>query len=93
MKYSIPLALFAAVRTFANGVNAEFTVIPRSLICPHFVINLPSASSERTRRLSGGPPIDRVGLYLHLTEGPIYDTNEVLVKLTTSAHVAGFLER
>ncbi len=30
MKYSIPLALFAAVRTFADGVNAEFTVIPRS---------------------------------------------------------------
>ncbi len=32
MKYSIPLALFAAARTFADGVNTEFTVIPRSLI-------------------------------------------------------------
>ncbi len=29
MNYSIPLAMFAAVRTFADGVNAEFTVIPR----------------------------------------------------------------
>ncbi len=29
IKYSIPLALFAAVRTFADGVNAEFTVTPK----------------------------------------------------------------
>ncbi len=41
MKDSIPLTLLAAVRTFADGVNAEFTVIPRSLICSHFVINSP----------------------------------------------------
>ncbi len=59
LKYSIPLALFAVVRTFADGVNAEFTVIHRSVICEHFLISLPSASSERTRRWSGGPPIDR----------------------------------
>ncbi len=43
MKYSIPLALFAAVKTFADGVNVEFTVIPRSLICSHFVICSPFA--------------------------------------------------
>ncbi len=50
MKYSIPLALLAVVRAFADGVNAEFTVIVRSLICLHFVISSPFASSERTRR-------------------------------------------
>ncbi len=33
MKYNIPLALLVAVRTLAEGVNAEFTVMPRSLIC------------------------------------------------------------
>ncbi len=64
MKYSIPLALFAAVRTFTDGVNAEFTVIHRSLICSHFVICSPFASSERTRRSSGWPPIDRWWLLL-----------------------------
>ncbi len=42
MKCSIPQALLAAVRTFADGVNVEFTVIPRSLICSHFVISLPA---------------------------------------------------
>ncbi len=31
MKYSFPLALFATVRIITDGVNAEFTVIPRSL--------------------------------------------------------------
>ncbi len=39
MKYNILLALFAAVRTLTDGLNAEFTVIPRSLICSHFVIS------------------------------------------------------
>ncbi len=51
MKYSIPQALFAAVRKFADGVNAEFTVIPRSLICSHFVICSPFATSERTCKI------------------------------------------
>ncbi len=37
MKYSVPLAWFAAVKTFADGVNAEFTVEPRSLMCSHFL--------------------------------------------------------
>ncbi len=32
MKYSIPLALLAAIRTFAEGVKAEFTIMPSSLI-------------------------------------------------------------
>ncbi len=50
MKYSILLALFAAVRTFAEGVNAKFTVIHRSFIYSHFLISSPFASSERTRR-------------------------------------------
>ncbi len=45
MKYSILLALLAVLRTLADEVNAEFTVIPRSLIFSHFVISLPSASS------------------------------------------------
>ncbi len=30
MKFCIPLALLAAVRAFAYGVDAEFTVMPRS---------------------------------------------------------------
>ncbi len=59
IKYSIPLALLAAVRTFADGVNAEFTVIPRLLICSHYVICSPFTSSKTTRRCSGWPPIDR----------------------------------
>ncbi len=32
MKYGFPIALFAAVRTFADGVHAVFTGIPMSLI-------------------------------------------------------------
>ncbi len=46
MNYSIPLALLAAVRTLAMGLN-ELTVVLRSLICSHFCIYLPSASSDR----------------------------------------------
>ncbi len=57
-KYNIPLGLLVAVRTLAEGVNAEFTVMPRSLISAHFCNNLPSASSDRTIRRSGVPPID-----------------------------------
>ncbi len=37
MKYSIPLALLAAVRTFAESVNFEFTVMLRSLIYNHII--------------------------------------------------------
>ncbi len=40
MKYSIPLAWFAAVKTFADGVNAGFTVKPRSLMCSHFLSSI-----------------------------------------------------
>ncbi len=32
MKYNIPLALLAAIRTLAERVNTEFTVMPMSLI-------------------------------------------------------------
>ncbi len=67
MKYSIFLALFAAVRTFADGVNAEFTVI---------------SSSVHHSPLRKGLDDHRDGLllidddfYLHFTEGPIYETN------------------
>ncbi len=35
MKYNIPLALLAAPRTLAEEVNAEFKVMPRSLIYSH----------------------------------------------------------
>ncbi len=59
MKYSITVALLAAVRTFAEVVNAEFTVLPRSLFCSHFCIDLPSVSLDRTIRISGVPPIER----------------------------------
>ncbi len=48
MKYSIPQALLAAERPFAEGVYVEFTVMPKSLICSHFFISLPSASSGGT---------------------------------------------
>ncbi len=64
IKYSISLALVAAVRTFADGVNAGFTVIPRLLICSHFVICSPFASPESTRRSSGWPPIVKRWLLL-----------------------------
>ncbi len=59
MKYNIPLALLAAARTLAEGVNAAFTVMPRSLNCSHFCCDLPAASSDRAIRSPGVPPIDR----------------------------------
>ncbi len=43
MKYSIPLAFLAAVRTLIEGGNAELKVMPRSLICSHFFNDLPVA--------------------------------------------------
>ncbi len=59
MKYNIPLALLAAARTLAEGVNAAITVMPRSLISSHFSSDLPAASSGRAIRRSGVPPIER----------------------------------
>ncbi len=53
MKYNIPLALLAAARTLAEGVDAAFTVMPRSLISSHFCSDLPAASSGRAIRRSG----------------------------------------
>ncbi len=72
MKYSIPLALLAAVRTFADGVNAEFTVIPRSRISSS--VYPPPLWKELDDDQEGLLLIDD-GFYLHLTEGPIYETN------------------
>ncbi len=43
MKYSIPLAFLAAVRTLTEGGNAELTVMPRSLSCSYFFNDLPAA--------------------------------------------------
>ncbi len=59
IKYSIPIAVLVAVRIFAEEVNTEFTVMPSSLICSAFCIDLPTASSSRTIRRSGGPHVDR----------------------------------
>ncbi len=58
MKYNIPLALLAAIRTLAERVNTEFTVMPMSLLCSHFCKDLPSASSDRAIRRPGETPID-----------------------------------
>ncbi len=55
-QYSIPLPLFAAVRTLADGVNAEFTVILRSFVC--------ISSSFRHWLLRKGLDDDRDGLLL-----------------------------
>ncbi len=72
MTNNIPLALFATVRTFADGVNAEFTVIPRLFVR--------ISSSVHHSLLRKGLDDHRDGLlliddnfYLHLTEGPIYE--------------------
>ncbi len=46
MKYSIPLALLVAARILAEGVNAAFTVMSRSLIC-HLMRILTTAWSLR----------------------------------------------
>ncbi len=85
VKYSIPLALLAAVRTFAEGVNADFTVmqevISASICLPPLQIGL---DDDREGLLL----IDD-GFYLRLTE----ETNHVLVELMTSARVAVFLKR
>ncbi len=54
----------APCRTLAEGVNAVFTVMPRSLICSHFCSDLPAASSDRVIRKLGVPPIDRWWLLL-----------------------------
>ncbi len=59
MKYNIPLALLAAARTLAEGVNAAFAVMPRSLISSHFCSDLAAAASDRAIRRSGVPAIDR----------------------------------
>ncbi len=59
MKCKNPLALFSAAKTLAEGVNAAFTVLSRSLICSHFCNDLPAASSDRAKRRSGVSPIDR----------------------------------
>ncbi len=59
MKYNIPQALLTTVMTLAEGVDAEFRGMLRSLICSQFCSDLPSASSDKARRRSGGPPIER----------------------------------
>ncbi len=58
------------------------------------------SSSVHNSPLRKGLDDDRDGVllidddfYLHLTEGPIYETNLGLAQLMTSARVAGFLER
>ncbi len=58
-KKRIPLASLATVRTLAEKVNAEFTVMPRSLIGLHFYIDLPPSTSDRAIRKLGEPPTDR----------------------------------
>ncbi len=68
MKYNILQALSAVAMTLAEGVNVEFTVMPRSLICWPFCIDLKSAFSDRDRRRSGGPIIDR--WWLSTLKGP-----------------------
>ncbi len=75
MKYNIALALLAAARTLAEGVNAAFTVMPRSLISSHFCSDLPAATSGRAILRSGVPPIKGDGFYLLLTGDPIVVTN------------------
>ncbi len=45
VKYSIYLALLTPFKTLAEEVNAEFTVMPRSIFCS----DLPSASLDRAR--------------------------------------------
>ncbi len=75
MKYNIPLALLAAARTLAEGVNAVFTVMPRSLICSHFAaiylrpLQIGQYKDRECRLLKGD------GSYLHFTGDPIYETN------------------
>ncbi len=69
MKYSILLALFAAVRTFADGVNAEFTVIPRSLICNSASVHHSPLRKGLDDRQDGLLLIDE-DFYLHLTKVP-----------------------
>ncbi len=64
VEYNIPLALLAAVRILAEGVNAEFAVMPRSLICSHFCNDLSPASSHKAIQRSREPPIDRWWLLL-----------------------------
>ncbi len=81
----------AAVRTFAKGVNTEFTVMPMSLICSHFCKGLPSASSVRAIRKSGRTLLICDGFYLHLTEDPICEAMWTLVGLMTLARVVAFL--
>ncbi len=77
MRYSVPLTLFAAVKTFADGVTAAFTVIPRSLICSHFLfasVQLPPLWVGQDDDLEGLLLIDD-GFYLCFTEDSIYETN------------------
>ncbi len=84
MKYSIPLAWFAAVKTFADGVNAEFTVKPRSLMCSHFLSSIylsPLRKRLNDDRGGGGFLLLDDGFYSHLTEGPIHEADKVFAEL------------
>ncbi len=90
MKNTMPLALLAAARTFAEGVKAKFVIRHRLLICLHLCIDLPSASSDRARQRSEGLLLTWDGFQYHLTEDSICGTNLVLIEWMTSAHVAVF---
>ncbi len=72
MKYNIALALLAAARTLTEGVNAAFTVMPRSLIYLR-PLQVGQYEDRECRLLKDD------GFFLHLTEDPIYETIERLV--------------
>ncbi len=85
MKYSIPL--LATVRIFVEEVKADFTVMPRLLICSHSAsIYLRPLRIGLSENWEGLLLIDN-GFYSHLTEDLIYDTNKVLVELMASAEL------
>ncbi len=88
MKDEIPLAL-----TLAEGLNAEFTIMPMSSTYLKRWVNSPSSPLERAKRKLRGPPFDRCWFFLDLGEDSICKTNSVLVEVETSALTVGFLQR
>ncbi len=81
MKYNIPLVLLAAFRALNDGANAEFPVMPKSLIY------LWPLHIRECLLLIGD------GFYLRLTENPVDNTKCTLNVLMTVARVADFLGR
>ncbi len=59
IKRSIPFASLDAVRILAEGLNTDFMIMPKSLICWKIWINSLSPCSDIAKRKLGRTPTER----------------------------------